>query len=64
MLIAPSRNEDMKPIVYIFLFLFGTAISIGNAYIFPSIPLIVDPNYLGTAFGISYSAKNAGKFIL
>ncbi|KAL4444772.1 hypothetical protein ABPG74_015980 [Tetrahymena malaccensis] len=61
-LVAPSRNEDMKPIVYIFLILFGTAISIGNAYIFPSIPLIVDPNYLGTAFGISYAAKNAGTF--
>lgn len=62
MLLAPARNDDMRPIVYIFLFMFGTAISMGNAYIFPSIPLTVNENYLGTAFGICFSAKNAGKF--
>ena len=51
----------MKPIAYIFLIGLGTTISFGNAYIFPSIPLIVNSSNLGTAFGICYAAKNSGK---
>lgn len=54
----------MKILVYFFLITFGIAIGMGNAYLFPSIPLIVDSNYLGTAFGISYASKNAGTFFL
>lgn len=61
---SPSTTEETsgtKLIVYLFLFMFGTSISLGNAYIFPSIPLIVDANLVGTAYGICYAARNLGK---
>jgi len=67
MLVAPTVDKDqnsIKILVYFFLVTFGIAIGMGNAYIFPSIPLIVDSNYLGTAFGMSYASKNAGTFFL